>query len=108
MAQARQLGGKRMLALGLFLAHDLLSVNFPAEVWHWMQTEAVVPWLVARVYTGLFAETATTPDAWGYPAFYLGLRERVRDRLPCYLYLTYRTLLPTVLKNRVGRDQRLR
>ena len=107
MAQASQLGGRRMLALGVRLAHDLLGAGLPTEIGRWIQAEAAVPWLAAQVWARLFA-AARPPDAWDHPAFYLGLRERVRDRLPCYLYLVYRTLLPAVLKNRVGRDQRLR
>jgi hypothetical protein len=106
LAQASQLGGRRMLALGVRLAHDLLGAGLPTEVGRWIQAEAAVPWLAAQVWARLFA-AVRPPDAWDHPAFYLGLRERVRDRLPCYLYLVYRTLLPAVLKNRVGRDQRL-
>jgi hypothetical protein len=96
-----------MLALGVRLAHDLLGAGLSTEVGRWIQAEAVVPWLAAQVWAGLFV-AACPPEAWDHPAFYLGLRERVQDRLPCYLYLVYRTLLPAVLKNRVGRDQRLR
>jgi hypothetical protein len=107
IAQASQLGGRRMLALGVRLAHDLLGAGLSTEVGRWIQAEAVVPWLAAQVWAGLFV-AACPPEAWDHPAFYLGLRERVQDRLPCYLYLVYRTLLPAVLKNRVGRDQRLR
>jgi Uncharacterised nucleotidyltransferase len=108
MAQASQCGGKRMLALGLYLAHGLLGASLPEAVERWIQTEAAVPWLAAQVRAELFAATASPPDAWDHPAFYLGLRERLRDRLPCYVYLVYRALLPAVLKNRIGRDQRLR
>ena len=107
MAQASQLGGRRILALGVRLAHDLLGTGLPTEISRWIQAEAAVPWLAAQVWARLFA-AARPPHAWDHPAFYLGLRERLRDRLPCYLYLVYRTLLPAVLKNRVGRDQRLR
>jgi hypothetical protein len=107
MAQASQLGGARMLAPGVRLAHDLLGAGLPTEVGRWIQVETVVPWLAAQVWARLFA-AASPPDAWDHPAFYLGLRERLRDRLPCYLYLGYRRLLPAVLKNRVGRNQRLR
>ena len=96
-----------MLVLGVRLAHDLLRAGLPTEIGRWIQAEAAVPWLAAQVWARLFA-AVRPPDAWDHPAFYLGLRERVRDRLPCYLYLVYRTLLPAVLKNRVGRDQRLR
>jgi len=107
LQQARRLGGARMLALGMRLAHDLLGAGLPPEVWRWLQTEATVPWLAGQVQARLSA-AASPADAWDHPAFYLGLRERVRDRLPCYLYLAYRTLLPAVLKHRIGRDQHLK
>jgi hypothetical protein len=107
LAQANRLGGRRMLALGVHLAHDLLGAGLPTEVARWVLAEAAVPWLAAQVWTRLFT-AASPPHAWDHPAFYLGLRERLRDRLPCYLYLAYRMLLPALLKNQVGRDQRLR
>jgi hypothetical protein len=104
LTQARQLGGQRMLALGLRLAHDLLGAPFPETVWQWVQSTPGVPWLTAQVYAGLWATTTPPQEAWDHPAFYLGLRERLRDRLRCALYLAYRTGLPTVLKQRLGRD----
>jgi hypothetical protein len=68
------------------------------------------PVLAEEVLTRLF----TTPSrslalaAWDRQRFYLRLRERWRDRLPCIGYLVHRTLLPEVLKSRIGRSRRLR
>ena len=64
--------------LGVRLAHDLLGAGLP-EVSRWIQAEAAVPWLAAQVWARLFASGRPPQD---HPAFYLGLRERVRDRLP--------------------------
>jgi hypothetical protein len=104
--QAHQLGAMRMLALGLRLAHDLLGVNVPPEVRR-IPADTAVPWLVQKVRESLFAATAHPPEAWDHPEFYLRLRERVRDKLPCYLYLAYRRLLPSVVKNRLARHTNL-
>jgi hypothetical protein len=108
LAQASRLGGTRMLALGVHLAHDLLGASLPEAVWRWIHATAAVPRLATQVYARLFATAAHPPAAWDHPAFYLGLRERGWDRLRCVLYLAYRTGLPTVLKHRLGRDRRLR
>jgi hypothetical protein len=108
VVQASRLGGKRMLWLGLRLAHDLCGTALPETIERQLQADRVLPWLAMQVQSRLFTAPESPASAIDHPAFYLRLRERLRDRLPCYLYLTYRTLLPDVLKSRVGRDSRLR
>ena len=56
LLQAKQLGGRRILFLGLFLAHVLLGAGLPEEVWKEINADPVVPWLAAKVQTRLFAE----------------------------------------------------
>ena len=47
LLQAKQLGGKRILHLGLFLAHVLLDAELPKEVWKEINSDPVVPRLAA-------------------------------------------------------------
>jgi hypothetical protein len=49
MAQAQQLRHQRLLALGLSLANEFLGAVVPEQVLQFLQTDAVVPGLVAKV-----------------------------------------------------------
>jgi Uncharacterised nucleotidyltransferase len=100
LAQARELGGRRMLCLGLLLAHELLGAVLPKEVWDHIEVDPVVPWLAAEVRSHLFAENHGPLWALDRRPFYLRLRERMRDRVPCALYLAY-WRLPSYAKTAV-------
>ena len=89
LLQAKQLGGRRILFLGLFLAHVLLDAGLPEEVWKEINADPVVPRLAAKVQTRLFAQNHAQPSAVNDAAFYLSLRERIRERVPCAVYLAY-------------------
>ncbi len=97
LAQAKKLGARRMLCLGLLLAHELLGSALPKEVWNQIQADPIVPWLAAQVRRRLFTEPHGSLLALDHPAFYFRLRERLRDRVPCALYLTY-SMLPSLAK----------
>jgi hypothetical protein len=97
LIEARLLGGRRILCLGLFLAHVLLGASLPVEVWKEINADPVVRWLAAKVETRLFAQHHAPPSAVSDMAFYLGLRERIRERVSCALYLGY-LRLPTRVK----------
>jgi hypothetical protein len=97
LTRAKQLGGRRMLCLGLLLAHELLRTVLPKEVWNQIQADPVVPWLAAQVRKRLFTEPHGSFWALDHPAFYFRLRERLWDRVPCALYLTY-SKLPSLAK----------
>jgi Uncharacterised nucleotidyltransferase len=88
--QASKLGGVRMLYLGLLVAYDLLGAAVPENVLQRIEAEPKVPLLAAQVQSQLFAGDPVM--AVERPAFYLQLRERARDRIPCSLYLAYRML----------------
>ena len=92
MAQAERLGGRRMLGLGLLLAQALLGTALPEHVWGRVQADPVVPWLATQVCARLFAPDSSASSAVDYPVFYLRLRERWRDKVPCSFYLAYRGL----------------
>jgi hypothetical protein len=93
MNRARALGGARMLALGLHLAHDLVGAKMPMDVLQQIQGEPKLAFLAAEVRARLFS------GGWlmavDRPNFYVQLRERPQDRMRCRLYLAYLMLAPS-------------
>ena len=71
LLQAKHLGGRRILFLGLFLAHVLLDAELPKEVWKEINADPVVPRLAAKVQTRLFARNHAQLSAVNDAAFYL-------------------------------------
>lgn len=92
LAQARQVGAGRMLLLGLVLAHDLLGAGRPEAIKARIEADPMVALLAAEVCTRLFSDADESHSAVDFPAFYLRLRERRRDRLSSAAFLAYRTL----------------
>jgi hypothetical protein len=87
--QASRLGSKRMLWLGLWLAHTLLGATLPASIERQLHTDRAIPSLARQVYERLFIPSSTPLAAIDRPMFYLRLRERRRDQCRCACYLTY-------------------
>jgi hypothetical protein len=92
MAEANRLGGRRMLLLGLLLAHDLLGASVPTDLLRQMRADRNVRWLAAKVREQLFIPAEYELDAVERPMFYLRLRERLRDKVRCSYYLAYYTV----------------
>lgn len=82
--EAAAQGSRRMLALGIFLAHDLLRTELPEEARREVVRDPLVDTLAAEVYGWLFRES---PDSRGiledsaFFPFHFRVRERLRDRL---------------------------
>jgi hypothetical protein len=93
--QASRLGSKRMLLLGLCLAHDLLDTALPNGIVQVMQADIVVSSLVRKVRERLFQEVdGPFEEEWPYmQLFHLRARERLHDRIQ---YCLYWTMMPTV------------
>lgn len=79
--QACRLGSRRMLALGLSLANDLLGTTLPKEVLQKIQADPVVKSLVASVHAHLFSATGVPTRGVERLSFYLQVRERLRERV---------------------------
>lgn len=84
--QAGVLGNERNLALGLFLASDLLGVSLPEEVLRRIQADPIVSRLAAQVRELLFCEDAVARDISYWHTYHLNVRERFRDRLRLRLH----------------------
>jgi len=84
---ASRLGGRRMLTLGILLAHDLLGTALSAqELKRFSQDEAAES-LVRQLRSQLFLEGEAVHDSDDPSAFYLNLRERWWDKAKYAMYL---------------------
>lgn len=92
--EAAACGSRRMLALGILLAHDLLRTDLPEKALREVERDPVVETLAVQVYGWLFRDS---PDSRGiledsaFFPFHLKARERLRDKL---LYLARTALTP--------------
>ncbi len=93
LAQADDLGGTRMLLLGLQLAQCVLRVPLPDVVERRIQSDPAVGRLAEHVQSRTLTNQALAAEAVDDPAFYLGLRTRRQDRIRCRLYLAYHHLM---------------
>jgi len=86
--RAGQLGGERLLLLGLRLAGDVLGTDVPAEVLPRMHADTVIASLAAELRQGMFAAVKDPTHFQGSYGFveggllYIRTRERVRDKVP--------------------------
>jgi putative nucleotidyltransferase-like protein len=97
LAQADQLGCRRMLLLGVLLAQTLLGTTLSEPLQHRLHADAAIPRLAQEVQARLFIDTRRPLAAVDRPLFYLRLRERLRDRLRCSCYLVYHTITSRLL-----------
>jgi len=84
LAQAGRLGCRRMVFLGLFLAHTFLEADLPEEVWSEIQTDPVVEPLAIQMHRPLLSEDGGSYGGTEWHAYHLRIKERWRDRI---LYL---------------------
>ncbi|CAN5564541.1 hypothetical protein BH24GEM3_BH24GEM3_09160 [soil metagenome] len=97
--QARARGGRRMLFLGLLLAHDLLDAPLPAQLTESVQRDRQAR-VLAREVRGLLFPGAHELIGGLHPAaeyripFNLRSRERLRDKARCFIGLTLHLSAP--------------
>jgi hypothetical protein len=98
--RASQLGARRMLFLGLFLASDLLGAALPRTVLEKLQTDPAMVPLARQVQAWLFQDNGVETDifargldeASSFHPFRVKIRERLRDKAA---YVARATLVPT-------------
>jgi hypothetical protein len=96
MTQAAELGGERMLLLGLFLANDLLGAPLPEEVSRRVHADPTVKALAKRITEQLFREDEGPPgllEESYFQPLYLKMRERYSDKIR---YVVRKATSPTV------------
>lgn len=79
--RARELGGSRMVFLGLALTHDLLGASLPDDVLREVRSDRRVADLAAQVVARLFRESDDPPGLVETVLSHLRARERLADRL---------------------------
>ena len=91
-AEAHSLRNERNLALGLYLAHELLSASLPGTVLQRITADPEVTSLAAQVRVLLFAEQPARPDISYWRNYHLRVTERSRDRMRLRLHYCRRYL----------------
>jgi hypothetical protein len=81
VVQAESLGSRRILNLGLYLAHDLLETSLPPEMQQRIRSDRVAKKLSAQVCAKLFTEMEYPPPAREKFFFLLRARERWGDKI---------------------------
>lgn len=81
VAEAGKTGGKKRLALGLYLAHRVLGAPLPEAALRWVETFSDIPSIASEIVKRFFDETAPDPTALEKLRFGLRLTERRRDRV---------------------------
>jgi len=90
-----------MLLLGLFLANDLLGTALPEAIRQSIEADPRVASLAGRLRSQILAGTHTPHDDSSRPlfyrtAFYLGMRERLRDKVQFFVRYPFRLHLPAL------------
>jgi hypothetical protein len=80
LRRARELGSARMVGLGLFLAHALLGAALPAAALRAITSDPAIERLARQVAGALFRARESPRGLLETSLFYLGARERLRDR----------------------------
>ncbi|ARV58403.1 hypothetical protein BZZ01_06910 [Nostocales cyanobacterium HT-58-2] len=84
LQQANDWGCRRILFLGLFLAHSLLGVALPEEILQLVKSDSTITLLVPKVYNQLFDDVKTSDKFLGRTLYHIQVRERLYDKV---LYL---------------------
>jgi hypothetical protein len=90
--EARALGSERNLALGLYLANDLLGAALPPEVLRGIQADPVVLSLANQIEAQFFSGFDSGLDIAYWHDYHLRVRERLRDKLRIRLHYYSRYL----------------
>ena len=90
--RASSLGARRMVRIGILLAHRLLGAPVPDEVLKQAQEDATALRLARNVEQSLFAQEISPPSDMHSHRFFLQARERPRDK---FIYCTHLAFMPT-------------
>lgn len=81
LSDATRLGCRRMVLLGLSLAHHLLDVNLPEDILITVNHDPIVKTLLEKACTGLFSHFGIPHSTRETFLFHLKMRERLRDKI---------------------------
>jgi len=92
MQEATELGNERNLALGLYLANELLGAKIPGEVLEKIRDDPRIRSLAAQVQDLLFQDVHPSFDIGYLHDYHIRMKERLRDRIRLRLHYSYRYL----------------
>ena len=92
MKDAAELGNERNLALGLYLANDLLGASIPGEVLQRVRDDPRIKSLAAQVQDLLFQDVHPSLDIGYLHDYHLRVKERMADRVRLRWHYYYRYL----------------
>ena len=78
---AEQLGTRRMLFLGIYLAHHLLDATLPEELWRSLTADKTILSLAQQVQSRLFQPQLTSSSLFPDASIYLKTMESWRDKM---------------------------
>ena len=100
---AAHTGARRMLLLGLALAHELLQTPLPEQIRTWIHSDSAVQTLREQVCQRLFEEQAVH-RILDKLRFRISVRERLRDRIPIYRHLAKAVFVKTFVPDNKDRE----
>ena len=101
---ATHAGARRMLLLGLALAHELLEAPLPEQVDTWIRADNDVQTLVEHVYHRLFGQETVRDRFLERQRFHGKVRERLGDKLPAYRHLVKAAFAKVFIPNYKDRE----
>src|SRR5262249_37276424 len=112
MREAVGLGSERNLALGLYLANDLLGAKVPREVVDKIHADPTIRSLAHQVQELILQDTPKSLDITYLHDYHLRMKERMTDRIRLRFHYYYRYLQlavrPTALdRSSLSRSARL-
>jgi Uncharacterised nucleotidyltransferase len=97
--EARRLGNRRTLCLGLILAKNLLGSKLPAEAWRAVQVDPSVESLARHFTESLLKDSSTDRHISYWHGIHLRMRERFQDRLRLRFHYCRRYLRLVLMPN---------
>jgi Uncharacterised nucleotidyltransferase len=101
---AKKTGARRMLLLGLALAHELLQAPLPEQMVNRIRSDKAVETLVDHVRYRLFNEQTVLDAFVERQRFHSKVRERLRDRFPIYRNLVKVAFIAAFVPNNHDRE----
>ena len=104
LAQAARRGSERVVALGLFLAHELAGAYLPPGVLSWVNSDPAVTPLAARVKEWVFRDETVSLTTSEWCRYYLSLKEGQREKARLRLHYLHRYAQLALLPNEKDKD----
>jgi hypothetical protein len=101
---ATHTGARRMLLLGLALAHDLLQAPLTEQISTWISSDNAVKSLVEHVRHRLFDEQTFRDRVLERQRFHISVQERLRDKFPAFQHLVKAAFATSFIPNSKDRE----